>query len=334
MQRGIAVLTIFLLLAASAHAVLPGDPGFRGCVIGTAKGALQDIDCDRTPDAFDNCPLTPNPEQVDRDKNGIGDSCDLIIDEIRIEPDTPQQGRSFVTSIALTNNRAYPMRNMVVKVDVPALGIATSEDIAQIQPGERVRRELVLRAPDCAPLRFTDIVAIAEYPYAPGQKEVFSQPVKVPFVSGGTCAAETGSDKTVVNILEIQDVDPINGALYPFTIHNTQSESKAYVLSVQGLESWGYSEIHPNTVIVVPAGEARDGALQIWSRPGIEGRRSFTFTIQARDDMKQIMLLANIPQGAAYSEPKPQLLAGIIVFLILLLVIAAILTYTKKMKKK
>ena len=74
-----------------------------------------------------------------------------------------------------------------------------------MEPGQRIREEVVLRIPDCAPTRYTDVVAIVEYPYAPGQKEVFSQPIQVPIVSSGMCPSETGYDRTIVEILEVQD---------------------------------------------------------------------------------------------------------------------------------
>lgn len=36
----------------------------------------SDVDFDGVPDELDNCPLVPNPDQVDTDEDGLGDVCD------------------------------------------------------------------------------------------------------------------------------------------------------------------------------------------------------------------------------------------------------------------
>jgi hypothetical protein len=164
------LLSLLLVGVVQAEAAVvrsgPPPPSFGGCAISTPQGALQDADCDRQGDPYDNCPLTPNPDQLDRDQNGIGDACDLVIEEVTVEPELPIQGRSMVIYVTLFNNRAYPMRNLVVKAEAPKLGVAASEDLVIIGPGERVRKELIVRVPDCAEPTFTDLAVFAEYPIA------------------------------------------------------------------------------------------------------------------------------------------------------------------------
>jgi hypothetical protein len=43
---------------------------------GVELSVTEDWDCDRVPDAYDNCVAMPNPTQADSDGNGIGDVCE------------------------------------------------------------------------------------------------------------------------------------------------------------------------------------------------------------------------------------------------------------------
>jgi len=46
------------------------------CDIGAYEAA--DTDCDGVPDAVDNRPNDPNPDQQDTDGDGVGDACQVV----------------------------------------------------------------------------------------------------------------------------------------------------------------------------------------------------------------------------------------------------------------
>jgi hypothetical protein len=55
-----------------------------------ATTTLADSDDDGVPDAVDNCPNTPNPDQADDDDDGWGTACDCNDDDAAINPDAEE----------------------------------------------------------------------------------------------------------------------------------------------------------------------------------------------------------------------------------------------------
>lgn len=288
------IAILFTILLSSSIMAYPQrvEPSFGGCYISTGHGLLDDLDCDKVPDFVDNCVLVPNPDQMDQTMNGLGDSCDLVIDDIKVEPGIALQGRSMITTIKLTNYREYDMRNLVVKAESNTLGIGDHViiDVASLATKEA---EVIMRVPDCAAPGEYDLFVTIEYPYTSGKKEVFIRGVKIKVQESGLCAPL--ATQTIIDINEIQDVHPIEGAYYPFVIKNNEMFSKAYTLSIEGIEAWGNAQIEPGTRIIVPAGETREGAIHVLANEGVTGKQSFFLIIASDDDAKQVPLLADIP---------------------------------------
>jgi len=57
-----------------------------GCDRCPGEDDLSDSDVDGVRDCLDNCPELFNPNQVDADGDGIGDSCDEVIEQENTDP--------------------------------------------------------------------------------------------------------------------------------------------------------------------------------------------------------------------------------------------------------
>lgn len=283
-----------------SHATPPFAPQqtFGGCYISTGHGLLDDRDCDKVPDIADNCLGIPNTDQGDQNQNSIGDACDLIVDAIKIDPPVVLEGRAFIVTATLTNYRSYDLRNIKLTLQVPELGLEQETYLDTFEAGKQGKYDFYLRLPDCVKQKEYDVVLFVEWPKSPGTKESFYIPTKMGVSASGLCKDAVGTaDDSVINILDIQDVDPVKGGIYPFTIVNNEQESQAYVLTVDGLDDWGTYEIQPRSLIVVPAGESREGQLVVYAKKGSTGKQGFLLTLRSKHDAQQVQLTAHAEES-------------------------------------
>ena len=63
---------LFYYVVTAANCYGEGTPGTGR----TGPDACPDADGDGVADAVDNCPATPNPDQLDADADGTGDACE------------------------------------------------------------------------------------------------------------------------------------------------------------------------------------------------------------------------------------------------------------------
>lgn len=93
-----------LNLAAGTYVILAGtalpEPQFGAYTLTLSF----ELDNDGLPDAMDNCPSVTNPEQIDTDRDGLGDACDddndNITDQVELAKGTnPLVNEAAVISI-------------------------------------------------------------------------------------------------------------------------------------------------------------------------------------------------------------------------------------------
>lgn len=94
-----------------------GDCTSNTCTNGecaSSQSTVKDIDGDGIPDSQDNCPLIPNKDQADMDKDGLGNVCDDDIDNDGI-PNTWETDHGLNPNDPSDANEIYPGTLMTYK---------------------------------------------------------------------------------------------------------------------------------------------------------------------------------------------------------------------------
>ena len=99
---------IYVMNADGSNLVrLTNDPAFDFAPSwGRSLRVVADADGDGVPDSLDNCPTTPNADQLDTDADGIGDACDNTAPVALCQNVTVSAGASC-TANASINNGSY-----------------------------------------------------------------------------------------------------------------------------------------------------------------------------------------------------------------------------------
>jgi hypothetical protein len=131
----------------------------------TVRDTIVDTDGDGVPDAIDNCPTVPNPDQSDLDRNGVGDVCDaaplgpLFVDKVTTSSivSRPATNAGFTTNpaepILVTGTVTFdpvPGKPYYAVIPTPynLIPRVTAQGSTQLIPADRV--------PEGLPISFAD----------------------------------------------------------------------------------------------------------------------------------------------------------------------------------
>lgn len=228
----------------------------NGCAIPTPTGLHQDHDCDGIDDFADNCKYTPNTEQLDSNRNGIGDKCDLLVTSINLEPGTEvKQGSFFTVKVQLINNKEFMLEGIQARIRQNGLDIDLSSFVASMKPGEQRTIEFVLKAPGCATPGRYELTFTTDHNEA---ARVFTQTryQRIEVVENpGACTPNANAiDNTVIETITQQEAEVGDRVIYPINVINLNDEAKTYHLSLDDINYIGTYRIDPSPTFTVPSG--------------------------------------------------------------------------------
>lgn len=311
--------TIIVMLFIAIIAALPVNAA--GCALATPDGMLPDRDCDGVIDGLDNCPAVNNPDQADTNRNGVGDACDRLIEEIHVTPDSHiRQGEMAHITVRMINNRDAPLSDVTINLRNKDLGLDAVQRVPFIPMGEMAIVDFWVSIPKCAKLQSYPLTLGASFqdPRTDSlANEVLTQSITVE--KNDVCGATSGPlDNTIIKVFGEVDIDRGNSALIPITIVNLGDKQTTYDLSVEGADGLGSWRIDSYPRAVIAAGHDDNRFLFIqtesWTRPG-------THTVDlvvTSDTQKTVVPLRIYVRGTQFASGYP---AFVIVFQVLLIVL-------------
>ncbi|MDD9953265.1 MAG: thrombospondin type 3 repeat-containing protein [Candidatus Woesearchaeota archaeon] len=210
-----ALFALFTLSMASAQA----------CNVYTSHGWQPDYDCDGVFDRIDTCPAIANKEQTDKDNNGIGDACDLAIQEVRVYPDNRlEQGEFAHLIVRVINNNHEQLKDVKVAVSNNALDVQDVHALPVIPAGETAKIDFWINVPECANPGTYVFKVSSSHKYGAENAEY-----SVQLNPSGLCGTGTGPlDTSVINVFGKVDTDREQSTVIPIRIINRGEKEVTY----------------------------------------------------------------------------------------------------------
>jgi len=323
-------LSIILLIALLSFGVTAAGE----CTTLTLQGILLDTDCDSVNDAIDNCPLIANTQQEDNNRDGIGDACDLVIQQVTIDPSVIVRASEFFSlNIKIINNQPVELRYLQIMVENDDLNYNVQTDIPLLAAGESRTTEFLLKVPRCTaekqyPLRITTRYVAEGHEHV----EQTSQALKV--VAGGLCNAPASLfENTMIDTFFEQELDVGQTTIFPFRILNLNRDAVTYSLRVEGLETWGTYRLDPDTTFTVASGEESMSfltfELENWAPLG---QTQVTVVVSADGEEERFPINLFIREAVTanqYEQLKRALEVTLILLVFILLIAGFIIAYKK-----
>lgn len=331
-ERSLALVMLCCLLVGAA-AAFPSTPAqlqnglpVNGCALQTDGGLVNDRDCDGWDDFRDNCKYTPNADQRDSNRNGVGDACDLLITTIDLDPATEvEQGQFFTVRVTLLNNKEYSIDDIQARIRNLGLDMDLTSFVERMAPDERRTIEFVLKAPGCAaPGRYELAFTTDHYEGDRAFTQLSYQRITLLEKPGACVSDETVLGNTVLDTITLQEAEPGDRVIYPLTILNLNPEAKSYRLSLDSISYLGSYRIDSEQTFTVPAGKSHTAYLYIETeRFAPAGRNTLRLNLESEGETEQTTLTLRIIKSS--SAPLAKIIGTAVNIALVLIVLALII---------
>ncbi|MFH1182545.1 MAG: hypothetical protein V1702_06305 [Candidatus Woesearchaeota archaeon] len=266
---------------------------------------------------------------------------DVTIRDVIFNPDgSIQAGRALLATVRIKNTGEQTEDSIKVKVEIPSLGVSASDFVDELDSEDTTSsEELFLRIPVCAqPGSYQAIVSVE---FNDGDDSIKTTKT-IQITEGDVCPikAEMEGKVTITVSGETQQITAGGaGAAYPVAITNSGTSAKTFVLSADGVSTWGTVRISPSNVVNVAGGETKTVFVFVTANAGTaSGERMFAVTVSdvAGNSLQDISLKANVAGSSAAgastisaANAKRVLEIGLIVLVVVLVIVGLVIAFRR-----
>lgn len=272
---------------------------------------------------------------------------EVMIKDIVLSPETEvRAGSALLATVRVKNMGGEDEDSVKVQISIPSLGLSASDYIDEVESDDsETSEELYMIIPPCAKPGVYDV--IAKVTYDDGDEDT-SKSTSIKVTESDSCSAGSGSNKdnegssgsssSLPEVVLGSTMESIaageGGAIYPITITNKASSSKAFSVAVDGAESWGTVQVSPSNTVIIKPGKSETLYVFVAAKDNAApGPKAFTATVKSGSDVvEKAALTANIVEAANgnnWGNAKKGLEIALVVLVALLVVLGLIIGFSK-----
>jgi uncharacterized membrane protein len=266
---------------------------------------------------------------------------DVTIRDVVFNPEgSIQAGRALLATVRVKNTGEQDEDSLKVKVEIPALSISASDFVDELKSDDTTSsEELFLRIPACA--QAGTYQAIVSVEFNDGDDSVKTTKT-IQVTEGDTCpiTAAVEGKVTITVSGEAQQITAGGaGAAYPIAITNSGTSARTFVLSADGVSTWGAVKMSPSNVVTVAGGETKTVFVFVTANAGTAaGERMFAVTVSdaAGNKLQDISLKTSVAAGSAIgstaisaTSARRVLEIGLIVLVVVLVIVGLVIAFRR-----
>ncbi len=274
--------------------------------------------------------------EYELDVTGVDSDNAVVIKGAYLSPSNEvMAGRALSALVKVENIGNDDLDDITLIVSVPELNIRDTETLDELEADESETFEKII-------LRFPQDAAagsyIVEYTVKFDEYESVTQTdvVTVLPCQDVACGASTENEgKSIVQIPNTQVVTKgTAGGVYPIMINNLGQNTKAYTITVQGVDAWGTARVDPGSSVVIPAQSTATVFLYVQANDDTQaGEKYFKVSVGTDGDVREVPLSATVQEGenndANWNGLKKTLEVVLIILVIVLILIGLIVGFNK-----